>query len=116
MNGNCKMNNIFVLEKKKIKKSIGAKTLLYRYKNFEIEVEIDIDNPKHVVYWIKSTKSKEIELSKVFKQPMLITVNYFVDDKINVVQTLCQELMDAIEMMKHSDELDNIVMKEAQTF
>ena len=50
------MNNIFVLEKKKVKKSIGAKTLLYRYKNFEIEVEIDIDNPKHVVYWIKSTK------------------------------------------------------------
>lgn len=106
------MSSFFTLKKKKIRKSIAVDFIQLQYHNFSIEIEIDLENMKSVIFRFENTKMKDIGITKHFHEDAVIAINYYVDSKIDRITEFQEELQDATDIMRHASELDMLVAQE----
>ena len=108
-------SSIFILRKKKILKRLSIKLLVYQYHNFKITVHTDIENQDHVMFYIENIKIPDITLVKLFHDEASLSTKGFVAQDIRKMDEFVHELIDAIEIAKHSNELDQLVIAENAT-
>lgn len=106
------MTSFFTVEKKKIRKSLGIDYIQLKYKNFEIDIEIELEYDAPVVFRFTNEKIKTLKMTKSLDTPIMLTIDYFVDDNKDRICELQEELTAASEIIQHGAELDEMVHAE----